>query len=506
MRVRSDILRTYQGLHSWMGIACGLFLYICFLAGSLTMFKSSIQAWVDAPGPILPSIEVNQFDRLIAQAIEYGGIHQGFSLSFEQDPAPLSWTEPNQMEDSTGADGTRWHASLDKQGLLVTESSSVRQLADFIDELHETAGIPGHIGHTPLGLYFMGIIAVIYFLALISGLIFLLPKLVSSFFALRQQKGKYRFWLDLHNLLGVTSLPFHAVMAFTVVVFAFHDQFYDGLGLVYADQPLFDRPVNNNREYSLAELPPIQSYLDLVTEQYPEHRLNEIHFQGLDGQRPVALLDMVTERHLQISHSGDRLFVHPYSLDILYSTHPPGEEGIWGRLASSFFALHFGSYGGDWIRWMYFLLGLSGALLFYTGNRLWLIKRRQYQKQSTRSLNILSSLTVGVSLGCIAGIAVAMMAARLFPGSNWLFVAAYYIAFLGSVGFAFVRREARAVTELLLANGLLLLLVPLASFLRWPWEQQSMPVYWVNLLTLLAGLMFIVLARFSASKKATDQE
>src|SRR3546814_17919710 len=36
-----------------------------------------------------------------------------------------------------------------------------------------------------------------------------------------------RMWLDLHNVLGLFSLPFHIIMALTSVVFAFHVQFYD---------------------------------------------------------------------------------------------------------------------------------------------------------------------------------------------------------------------------------------------------------------------------------------
>jgi len=56
-----------------------------------------------------------------------------------------------------------------------------------------------------------------------------------SFFALIKNKGTNRFWLDSHNVVGIISLPFHLIIALTVVVFAFHDVFYDGLSLVYGD-------------------------------------------------------------------------------------------------------------------------------------------------------------------------------------------------------------------------------------------------------------------------------
>lgn len=102
----------------------------------------------------------------------------------------------------------------------------------MIDELHRTGGIPGDMGHEQLGAYFMGVAGILYFLALVSGVIFLLPTLVKTLFALRRKKGPNRFWLDSHNLLGITALPFHIIISLTVVVFVFHDQIVRRLGAV----------------------------------------------------------------------------------------------------------------------------------------------------------------------------------------------------------------------------------------------------------------------------------
>ena len=54
----------------------------------------------------------------------------------------------------------------------------------------------------------MGVVAVLYALALISGTVLLLPRLKRQLFALRPEGGRRRAWLDLHNLLGLTALPF----------------------------------------------------------------------------------------------------------------------------------------------------------------------------------------------------------------------------------------------------------------------------------------------------------
>lgn len=91
----------------------------------------------------------------------------------------------------------------------------------FVDVLHRVVGLP--VDSDP-NRWFMGIVASLYAIALVSGVIVLLPSLVKDFFALRVGKNLKRMWLDAHNVVGIVSLPFHIVMALSSVVFAFHDE------------------------------------------------------------------------------------------------------------------------------------------------------------------------------------------------------------------------------------------------------------------------------------------
>ena len=67
----------------------------------------------------------------------------------------------------------------------------------------------------------MGAVALLYFLAIVSGLILVLPRLARDLFALRAGRNRKRMWLDAHNVIGVVGLPFHVFIAISVVVFAF---------------------------------------------------------------------------------------------------------------------------------------------------------------------------------------------------------------------------------------------------------------------------------------------
>ncbi|MGF7151996.1 putative iron-regulated membrane protein [Sphingomonas zeicaulis] len=41
--MRTDIIRTYKDIQSWVGIIAGLALFIAFNAGAITMFEEPLQ-------------------------------------------------------------------------------------------------------------------------------------------------------------------------------------------------------------------------------------------------------------------------------------------------------------------------------------------------------------------------------------------------------------------------------------------------------------------------------
>ncbi|WP_372931290.1 PepSY-associated TM helix domain-containing protein, partial [Shewanella putrefaciens] len=412
MKVRSDVLRIYQSIHTWTGIIAGIVLFIGFYAGALTMFKGAIEAWSTPPALTLPQVPTEKLDDLVTQVLARDDkAKTGFRLSLhDEHQSPMTWYQQGS-ERELSMSNQIWHASLDEQGQLLTQLSTPSELAELVDQLHRTAGIAGEVGHDQAGVYVLGVAAFLYFLALVSGVIFLLPSLTKTFFALRKNKGENRFWLDVHNLIGITSLPFHLVISLTVIVFAFHDQLYDGLKhLVYGDKPLFAIPAPDRTLYSLTELPRIETVLTKVKQLAPEYQVNEMTYMNLDNPRATLRLGLYNPNGFMRGPVTDYLYMHPYSLTVSNSTFDPSEEGIWSRTVAVFFGLHFGSFGGDLGRWVYFFLGLSGAFLFYSGNLLWLEKRRKKQAaEQSRASRLMASATVGICLGSVAALAVSML-------------------------------------------------------------------------------------------------
>jgi uncharacterized iron-regulated membrane protein len=500
MKIRGDILRTYQSIHTWTGIITGLVLFIGFYAGSLSMFEEEISYWATPSNHQLAQIPADKFDELIVKASSnFDKAQQDFTVNFTDNLSPLTWTE-NGGGRGLQLNHIMRHATLSEHGELVTQTNLTNELGDLIDTLHRTAGIAGKIGHEDIGVIILGIAAILYFLALVSGIIFLLPTLVKSFFALRKNKGVNRFWLDSHNLVGIISLPFHFIIAITVVVFAFHDAFYGGLSLVYGDEPLFEAGKKSEIEFTIEQLPSITSYLKKVDELTEGYTVKSMAFSGLSSSRPSVGITIANQQAMMRNSTGDFIYMNPYNFEVSFSSVQMNESDVYTPLVASFFSLHFGGYAGDLGRWLYFIMGLLGAFLFYSGNLLWLEKRRQKQAVQTKPNRFMACLTIGVCLGSILAVVTTLLA------SKWLYLvdvqvnnhylACYYVIFFAALIYTFSQGASKAAIHILYTMSVACLLVPCTTLITLAipnldlWKQGPFPSYIIELVAVVFSVVF----------------
>jgi hypothetical protein len=507
--MRTDILKTYKTLHTWTGLICGIALFICFFAGALTMFEEQLDRWATPPQQKLPWIEREKLPQLIERLQqEQPQIYKGFTVHVserENTLAPISWTDRGESQN------TYWYASLDADDNLLVAQREPSQMADLIDHLHQTAGIPGK-GHHYYGVYVMGAIAILYALALFSGVILLLPTLAKDFFAVRKGKNLKRFWLDTHNVIGITSLPFHIVITLTVIVFAFHDQFYDALQeAVYGDRPIFERsppsPLNPDQARKLW-MP--DELLARTYELSPAFTPREIHYSRLNNAGASARIAGENDAHMLRGANRGFVTFDAYTGDATSLEYLPGYEDSWTDVLNAFFALHFGNYGGSWVRWIYFALGLSGAYLFYSGNLLWIESRRRKQRRDGAVLaqpfnvQVMAALTVGSCWGCVAAVISSMVIGKWWgsfsvtPNGSYLW--SYYLIFIAAVAWAFWAGAARALVHLLwlcagacaalLVTGIIGALIPGKGL----WLHTSGATLAVEATALIGGLAFALMA------------
>ena len=525
MKIDSNIIKTYKAVHTWTGIIAGLALFIAFYAGSMTVFKDSLSRWASPPG--MGSVEdVSLLDapQLIADTIAAHpeaarqlrlNLHPSENLS-----SRISWEVRNPESHDHGSHENRHYtATLNTDSGYVSQEVHPSQLAEFIDTLHRVVGLPFD---TEENRWFMGVIAVLYTLALVSGLIVLLPTLVKDFFALRLGKNLKRMWLDAHNVVGIASLPFHLVMALTSIAFAFHDPIYDVQDQMFHDgelseifRPAVPPPPPDQPTDPTAMLPPLEivARAKALSPSFEPYMLHYIAVNTPRAQVRVWGHDMtgVMPRYL-----GGFVPINPYTGEALSLEFMPGLQSDASTTISSFFALHMALYGGDTVRWIYFILGLSGAWLFYTGNLLWVESRRKKQRRDKqvpiqrKDTSIMASLTVGVSLGCISGISASIAAAKWLNGyvddlTSWHMII-YYVLFFTGIAWAFLRGPGRAAVELLWFAVVTTLFIPLASLLAWImpgshlWVHLSPATLGVDITALFMAVCFSLMATATARR------
>ena len=495
MKIRAETLRTYLAVHTWTGIVAGLALFIAFYAGALTMFKAPLLEWVTPPpdgargGAIASSrvaatadsadsadSAIDEAARLLERAwAERPATRAEVTLHLGNATAParIQWGARRDQ-------GGHW-ATLGADGTLVEAPHQVSGLADFIDEVHRTAGLPVD---TELGAAIMGGVSALYALALVSGVIVLLPTLVRDFFALRLGRNLKRLWLDAHNVIGIASLPFHLVMALSAVVFGLHDVIYD-----VQDRTVYEGRLAENWQASGVFAPavpdpapadplPLDALLARLDTIAPRLVPHVLQFRRVGTAGAAVLIRGEEPCCLQRAPFGSLVVLGAVDGRLLNGEYLPGHQSVWAASISSFFSLHFGNFGGAPIRWSYFFLGLAGAFLFYSGNLIWIETRRRRARRGDadtpvqrRATRLMASATVGSCLGCIAGLSLAIVSGKVLHGhvadlDAWQ-RAAYYLAFVPAVAWAFIRGAPRSAVDLLALAAVATVLIPLSSLAGW---------------------------------------
>ena len=506
--MKATTLRTYQTVHTWTGLIAGFALFVAFYAGALTVFHDDIAAWQNPPWRTAVDADV-PVDTLIERLLATHPAAKddfGIILPVDSSHAPYAYWQDK--------DGTRFATA--SQISAPRAEGAENELADFVYALHDSLGLP------VVGLYLMGIVSVLYGLALVSGILIHLPQLLKDLFAMRVGRNLKRLWQDAHNAIGVISLPFHVIFSVTGALFCLFTITLAALNTIAFDGKLFD-----------AFATATQTAPTVTASGPPASMLGT--GQLIERARATALANGVTTfrpDYLHFAHYGDRnavaevrgLSQHTLGTygTVAMSAHDGnvlatqvGDAYTFNGISyAALFGLHFGSFGGRTVQWLYFVLGLAGAFLFYSGNLLWIESRRKRRHlDQPRRTRVMARATIGVCIGsCLAisgAFAATWIAVRLNVDAGLPQRVACYGLFLAACAYACIRPIARATVELLIATAALTLgvavldLIGNAANLTQAWTPLAWRVLGVDLTGIALAIIFACMARAAARRART---
>jgi hypothetical protein len=304
----------------------------------------------------------------------------------------------------------------------------------------------------------VGVCAMFMLVAILSGIV-THKKIFKDFFTFRPGKGQ-RSWLDGHNLLSVTALPYHLMITWTGLVFymfaympiapvTFYPKAAAIDDTVYAAIRGLDAHVGN----AAAPPAPLVAIAPLVAQADREWGLGKV--RQVVVQQPGHANARIYISPLNISdHSGDAAGVMRFD-GVSGKRLPDIEASAPGRFNSLLFTLHEGLFA-DWgLRLLFVASGLAGTAMIGTGLLLWSTKRKAKLAKGSRphfGIVAVDILNLGTIIGLPIGVAVYLWANRLLPlkleeRDHWE-LHAMFIAWGLTFLYAIWRRQDRGWIEL----------------------------------------------------------
>ncbi len=403
-------LKRITDAHSWLGLIISGLLFTIFFCGSIAIYRAEITQWAVQPHYNFSEGNALPLSEIIKKAIEGQHFdakeHLSLILPTEQKPYYSAYI------DVVHEVGEKDYVSFIIDPVSGEKLNHVEQffLADFIYKLHYDLNFKA-------GSYIIGFVTLFFFFALISGILIHAKKLIASFFKYRTDQTKRSKLLDMHNVIGVMTLPFTLMYAISGLIFnlviiyqiAFalvlykgdqqallDDAGYVAIKPVWKDKPWQDPAIDkvfneiSTRENYQASFVRMYNYGDESAIMY---------ISGTMAQQIGGRFDIATE----LTTLNETVVNDPINSNVV-------RKGL--QVVAN---LHFGNYAGYDLRLLYFVMGIGVCVLIVVGNLLWIDKKARQRVSSSRAIKIANAYTLTSTAGVILATIVAFILERVLP-------------------------------------------------------------------------------------------
>lgn len=406
-------------LHSWVGLLAGWVLFFVFLTGTFGYVNVEVDRWMRPERP-MPAAAPPPAESL--------GLAERRLLDVA--PEAESWVIvlPGGRG---GADlSVRWRAypSNGKSGRETRENLDSRTGLPLQSIDRETGGgITLYVMHYALhylpaqwAYYIVGICTMFMLVAIMSGIV-VHKKIFADFFTFRSGKGQ-RSWLDGHNLLAVTSLPFHLMITWSGLLFFLFLYMPTAMEMLYpagAARNAFINdvygiePAGHSGTHAAAPMTPLTGLLPQVERRWRAGAgIVEVTNPGRDTARVTVYAH----------ETGVSRIIPSLQFDGVTGALLRENEGgvaIPSAFISLLLGLHEGRFAEPLLRALYVLAGLGGTAMIGAGLVLWSVKRKAKLPQEGRGSHVGIALVDALNMATILGLPIAIAgyfwANRLLP-------------------------------------------------------------------------------------------
>lgn len=364
-------LRLWSTVHTWSSLACTVFLLLSCLSGLPLVFADEIEALQDTIPDVADPTATADPDLLLEQARQrYPGQVIDFVVRDDDAPYIIIGLRPSADASPASTHRLRFDA---RDGALLKEiagsDSGKQETIALIRQFHATL-LGGCVG----GILLAGV-ALLFLIALVSGVVLYAPfARKQPFGTIRRSSVRVR-WLDLHNLLGITTVAWTCLVGAT----GLFNELQRPLFALWSQQNVkgiqsgHDALDKGRAPIPATPLYPLKQAIAHVEAALPGTRVGTILMPGSRLTPPGHYLLWAAGERALTTH-----MLQPVLVDA-YDGHITGIAAMpwYLRVLELSRPLHFGDYGGLPLKVLWTLLDIATVALLSSGLYLWWIRHRR---------------------------------------------------------------------------------------------------------------------------------
>lgn len=398
--------KTFYNTHTWIGVLAGILLFVVTFSGFPALFSHELSLWQSPALNGQPATQDISYDRIIASAKQQEFKLENFFIIPAKDHgyAYLVARSPGEEPDLL-------YLSLNNYQPIDPGSSD---MAHLFEHLHTDLHLP-----QPYGRYLVGLAGMIMLLSIIAGIV-IHTKWRKEFVMLRPKRSWRLLLTDQHKLLGLWTLPFSFILAFTGTI----------LGLLGIISPIlalakFDGDVGAATAAVLGPSAVITDEavampsIDELWQQAQSHQSNtDITFIDVSGWQDKGGLIKFGGLH---NDKLSNLQSVTYQLADGHQVHELDavSQGPFQRIFAAVTPLHYVQFGDIALKIVYAITTLALCALIISGNMIWLEKKHVSATKAGLALqrpHMLARLTLGICGGLIVTVAYTLAASQWLQG------------------------------------------------------------------------------------------
>ncbi|PXX98070.1 hypothetical protein DF185_17225 [Marinifilum breve] len=504
--------------HTVAGISISVALFIIFFAGSISFFKDHFYQWED-PDVRLEMVQDVDVDKVLSVVkVNHNNFveKERFTIVLPSEQKPIiqfyGWEKADNK--ARGLEFIEGHIIPQKNYHYTEHKKAKSRIGDTLYHLH-------YLEPMPMGLYIAGFVALFFLFASITGLLIHWQHLKSKFFAFVARGDWRKIWANAHSTLGLIGLPFQIIYGVTGGLF--------GLLLILllpSAFVLFDgdtqkviatvQPESNlQMEVDSTEAKGISLsdfYLQ-VEDEYPNYKINSI--RALNFGRNDGYVNIYFDNENSINGTGFVSFALKDGKEIMRVDE--STTSYTNSMLNALMKLHFGSFGGMLIRFVFFILGIITCFMLISGILLWQEARNtnEYTRQQKRFHYRVTKVFLSICLGLVPATAIFFLANKVIPWEmeerGFYEYLSFFIGWLLLIILGLLQKNYRLLNRnYLFIFAVLSLLIPIANgFVTgdWLWKTIAISNWYlagVDLFWLISGLFAIQLLKVIPARTSDE--